>query len=369
MLTDWGRLSDDLGPEKIMLVRNPEVGLEAIVVVDNTAAGPAIGGIRMATDITVDEIFRLARAMTFKNTAASLPHGGGKAGIIADPSITDDEKERLVRAFANSIRDVTDYIPGPDMGTTETNMAQIHDEIGRAVGLPAVLGGIPLDTLGATAFGVVVAAQVVEEFGVVRIDGSRVIVEGFGAVGSHSARLLSERGARVIAVSDSRGAVMNQDGLDVEKLIAFKHGGNPVHLFPGGMEVPACELITADCDIWVPAARPDTFTRDNASDVRARLIVQGANIPATPDAERIFHERGIVVVPDFIANAGGVICGVVEYHGGMQRQAFDMIETKIRDNTREMLELSAATGLGPRAAAMEITEHRVREEMGYRRSF
>ena len=369
MLTDWSRLSDDLGPETIMLLRNPQVGLEAIVVVDNTAAGPAIGGIRMATDITVEEIFRLARAMTFKNTAAALPHGGGKAGIIANPAITDHEKERLIRAFANAIRDVTDYIPGPDMGTTEVNMAQIHDEIGRAVGLPAVLGGIPLDTLGATAFGVVVAAQVAEEFGIVRLDGARVIIQGFGSVGTHTARMMSERGARVIAASDSRGAVMNQDGLDVEKLIVFKHEGNPVRLFPGGMEIPADELITADCDIWVPAARPDTFTEANAPDVRTRLIVQGANIPATPEAETILHERGIVVIPDFVANAGGVICGVVEYHGGTQRQAFDMIESKIRDNTREVIELSVATGIDPRAAAMEITEQRVREEMGHRRSF
>ncbi|MEN8239897.1 MAG: Glu/Leu/Phe/Val dehydrogenase [Actinomycetota bacterium] len=369
MLTDWSRLSDDLGPEKITLLKNPDIGLEAIVVVDNTAAGPAVGGIRMATDITVEEIFRLARAMTFKNTAAGLPHGGGKAGIIANPAMPDHEKERLIRAFANAIRDMTDYIPGPDMGTTEASMAQIHDEIGRAIGLPAVLGGIPLDTLGATAFGVVVAAQVAEDFGIVRVDGARVVIEGFGAVGTHTARLFSERGAKVITVSDSRGAVTNPDGLDVEKLIVFKHEGSPVHLFPGGMEIPASELVTTDCDIWVPAARPDTFTKDNAPGVRARLIVQGANIPATPEAETIFHERGIVVVPDFIANAGGVICGAVEYGGGTQRQAFDMIETKIRDNTREVLELSATKGLEPRLVAMEMTERRLREEMGYRRSF
>jgi glutamate dehydrogenase (NAD(P)+) len=369
MLTDWGRLSDELGPEKIMLVRNPEVGLEAIVVVDNTTAGPAVGGIRMATDLTVEEIFRLARAMTFKNAAAGLPHGGGKAGIIADPRIPDDEKERLIRAFANAIRNISDYVPGPDMGTTEASMAQIHDEIGRAIGLPAVLGGIPLDTLGATAFGVVMATQVAEEFGIVTIDGATVVIEGFGAVGAHAAHMFSELGARVIAVSDSRGSVTNPAGLDVEKLIAFKHEKNPVHLFPGGVECMPDELVAMECDIWVPAARPDTFTGNNAHEVRARLIVQGANIPATPEAETIFHERGITVIPDFVANAGGVICGVVEYHGGMQSQAFDMIETRIRHNTREMLELSAAKRLEPRAAAMEITNQRLNEQSRYRRSF
>jgi glutamate dehydrogenase (NAD(P)+) len=369
MYTEWASLSDDLGPEKIMLLRNPDVGLEAVLVVDNTAGGPAIGGIRMAQDVSVSEVFRLARAMTFKNAAAGLAHGGGKAGIIADPAMPDDHKESLIRAFADAIRNVTDYIPGPDMGTTEASMAQIHDEIGRAVGLPAVMGGIPLDTLGATAFGVVVATEVAAELGFVRIDGARVVIEGFGAVGTHTARLFAERGARVVAVSDSRGGIANPEGLEVEKLIAFKGEGNPVHLFPGGSPASTQDLISAECDIWVPAARPDVFTATNAAEVKAKVIAQGANIPATPEAETIFHQRGVLVLPDFIANAGGVICGAVEYHGGTERQAFETIEARIRANTREVLELAATKVVEPRIAAMEIAHARVRELMGYRRSF
>ena len=139
---------DDLGPIKIVHLHEPSCGLRGIVVIDNVACGPSIGGVRMAPDVSTREVFRLARAMTLKNAAAGLPHGGGKAGIVADPRTPD--KARLIRAFARAIRDLVDYIPGPDMGTDETCMGWMHDEIKRALGLPRVLGGIPLDEIGAT---------------------------------------------------------------------------------------------------------------------------------------------------------------------------------------------------------------------------
>jgi glutamate dehydrogenase/leucine dehydrogenase len=180
-------IGDDLGPEKIVLLREPRTRLEAVVVVDNVACGPAIGGVRMAPDVTVDEVVRLARAMTYKNAAAGLPHGGGKSGIIADPACEPEEKERLVRAFARMIRELTEYIPGPDMGTNETCMAWVKDEIGRSVGLPRVLGGIPLDKIGATGYGLAVAAEVAAAEAKLPLDGARIAVEGFGAVGQHAA--------------------------------------------------------------------------------------------------------------------------------------------------------------------------------------
>ncbi len=366
---EWARLSDEIGPEKILHLRDVSVGLEAILVVDNTAAGPAIGGIRMAPDIALDEVFRLARAMTFKNAAAGLRHGGAKAGIIADPGMPSHEKERLVRAFAQAMADVLDYIPGPDMGLTEANMAQIHDEIGRVVGLPPVMGGIPLDTLGATGFGVAIAVEVAEEMGTVAIDGARMVVQGFGAVGIHAARFLAERGAVLVGVSDSKGAIVEPNGFDIEKLIDFKRDGHPVREFPDGTPAPDADLVSLDCEIWVPAARPDVFTADNAAGVRARVIAQGANIPATPDAEAILHERGVLVLPDFIANAGGVICGAVEYAGGTEREAFEVIEEKIRANTRDVLRIAADRGVEPRTAALDLARARVVEMMGYRRSF
>jgi glutamate dehydrogenase (NAD(P)+) len=356
---------DEFGPATVAFVADPALGLEAVVVIDNVAIGPAIGGTRMAPDITVDEVARLARAMTLKNAAAGLPHGGAKSGIKADPAMPHEDKVRLVRAFGRAIAPLTGYIPGPDMGLDEGLMAHIRDTCGRAVGLPAVVGGIPLDVLGATGYGVAVAGDVCEELGLLHLPDARVVIQGFGAVGSHAARFLTQRGARIVAVSDSRGAVVSPTGLDVTQLLAHKRTGASVATFPGGQAVDPAALVGYDCEVWVPAARPDVFTADNAHEVKARVVLQGANIPATAEAERVLFERGVVVVPDFIANAGGVICAAVEYAGGNEAAAFEAIRTKISTNTREVLRRSQQAHVTPRAAADELAQARVREAMTY----
>ncbi|HEO65433.1 MAG TPA: Glu/Leu/Phe/Val dehydrogenase, partial [Spirochaetes bacterium] len=208
--------ADDFGPEKIIHVYEPKIGLKGILVVDNVSAGPSIGGTRMVPDISVKECFRLARAMTFKNAMAGLSHGGGKSMIMGDPEMPVKEKERLIRAFAQTIRDVKDYVPGPDMGTNEACMAWVYDETGRVIGLPKELGGIPLDELGVTAYGLTVAIDVAKDFCDLSLKGSRVVIQGFGSVGKHAARFLSEKGAYVIAVSDLSGALQNLDGIDID---------------------------------------------------------------------------------------------------------------------------------------------------------
>ena len=362
----WRSLADGLGPARVELLRDPHVGLEAIVVVDNTALGPAIGGVRMAPEVSVEEIARLARAMTLKNAIAGLAHGGAKAGIVADPAVPLDRKQAIVRAFARAIRDRADYIPGPDMGTDEACMAWVHDEIGRAVGLPEVLGGIPLDVIGATGFGLAVAAEAVAAAGWLRLDGARVVVQGYGAVGRHAARFLAERGATVVAVSDSRGGVCREAGLDLDKLEQWKSGGDTVASFPGGEPVDHDTLISFPCDAWVPAARPDVFTAANAPRVQAAVILEGANIPATPEAETVFHDRGILVVPDVVANAGGVICAAVEHRGGTRTEAFAVIEEKIRANTATVLTRARQTGVAPRVAAVAFAGDRIAEAERYR---
>jgi glutamate dehydrogenase (NAD(P)+) len=361
------RIGDELGPDAILLVRAPEVGLEAIVVVDNVACGPAIGGVRMARDVTLEEVIRLARAMTLKNAAAGLAHGGGKSGVIADPAAPRERKEALMRAFARTIRRVHEYIPGPDMGTDEACMAWVKDEIGRAVGLPRVLGGIPLDEIGATGLGLAVAAEEATSEMKRGLDESRVAIEGFGAVGQHAARLLSRRGARLVAASDSQGGIHDPDGLDVEALIAHKRAGRALGEFVGGRPIGGADLVAVPCDIWIPAARPDTLTIDNVPRLQAKLVLQGANIPATDEAERWMHSHGIVNVPDVIANAGGVICAAVEYQGGTQAQALSAIEERVRANTRETLDRARAQHLLPRQAATEMARSRVQEAMRYRR--
>ncbi len=360
---------DDLGPEKIIQINKPRTGLQAIVVVDNVAAGPSIGGIRLTPEITLDECARLARAMTLKNAAAGLPHGGGKAMIAGDPSMPEAEKSRLVRAFARSIADVSDYIPGPDMGTNESCMAWILDETSRAVGLPRVLGGIPLDEIGATGYGLVIAIETAEAHSGVEIEGARVAVQGFGAVGLHAARFLSGKGARIVAASDSAGSISHPDGLDFETLAAIKKKGQKLRdLEKDGVVTGSPEsIVAADCDIFIPAARPDVITTDNARLIKARLVAEGANIPASLEAEQLLHDRGICVLPDFIANAGGVICASVEHHRGSESQAMTVIGEKITRNVAQVLEQATTKNLTPRAAAEQMARKRIEEAMRLRR--
>lgn len=366
-MSDVFAIADDLGPDKVIHIHKPKIGLRAIVVVDNVAAGPAIGGARMAPDVTLEECARLARAMTLKSAAAGLPHGGGKSVIVADPGIPQAQKEELVRAFARAIEPIGDYIVGPDMGTNERCMGWVHDEIGRAVGLPREIGGIPLDEIGATGFGVAIAAEVAEAFCDVRLDGARVAVQGFGAVGCHAARFLAERGARLVAASDSRGCISDPGGLDIAALAAIKQRGGSVTELGKGVVTGRDAVIETDCDILVPAARPDVINEGNAARVKARLIIEGANIPATAGAERHLHERGILVVPDLIANAGGVICASVEYHGGSEPQALEAIEEKIRRTTAEVLGRARSEQSAPRAAATTLARERVRAAQSLRR--
>jgi len=363
---DAFRFADDLGPKRILHVHVPSIGLRGTLVVDNVAVGPSIGGLRMAPDVSTEECFRLARAMTLKNAAVSLPHGGGKSVIWGDPKMPRADKERLVRAFACALRDVEDYIFGPDMGTDEVAMAWVKEEVGRAVGLPREIGGIPLDELGATGFGLAHATEVAAPFCGIELAGARVAVQGFGAVGIHSARFLGEKGAVLVAASDSRGATVRPGGLDVEALVAHKRTGKSVGEFAGG-EPFAGDVVGVDCDVFIPAARPDVLREDNVGSLKAKLVVSGANIPATAAAERILHERGVVNVPDFIANAGGVICAAMEYHGASQAAAFDAIAERIRANTAQVLEQAKRRGVPQRRIAVDLAVERVRRAMRLRR--
>jgi glutamate dehydrogenase (NAD(P)+) len=246
-------------------------------------------------------------------------------------------------------------------------MAWVKDEIGRAVGLPREVGGIPLDEIGATGFGVAIAAEVAATFCDLELPGARVVVQGFGAVGIHAARFLAERGAVLVAASDSKGAVCDPHGLDVERLVAHKRTEGNVSEYPAGRRLERDAVIEVACEIWIPAARPDVIRDDNAARMNTRMIVSGANIPATSGAERILHERGVLMVPDFIANAGGVICAAVEYHGGSEAQVFATIDEKIRRNTRAVLEGSQRRKALPREAAVDLAMERVRRAMATRR--
>jgi len=366
-MADTFDFADELGPAKVIHLHEPGVGLRAILVVDNVAAGPSIGGLRMAPDVSLEECFRLARAMTLKNAAAGLSHGGGKSVLYGDPKMPRDQKEQLIRAMACALRDIPDYIFGPDMGTDETCMAWVKDEIGRAVGLPRELGGIPLDELGATGWGLRHSAEVAAEHCGFALEGARVVIQGFGSVGMHAARFLGECGAVLVGASDSQGSVHCAKGLDVAALVELKEAGKSVTAYGDGEVADREAVIDMECEIWIPAARPDVIDEKNVGRLQTRMVVAGANIPTTPGAERSLHERDILNVPDFIANAGGVICAAMEYHGATQTAAFDAIEERIRGNTREVIEASRSQGILPRAAAEQLSLERVKAAMATRR--
>jgi glutamate dehydrogenase (NAD(P)+) len=305
--------------------------------------------------------------MTFKNAAAGLPHGGGKVVLLGDPKMPAHQKEQLIRALAQLLRGEREYIFAPDMGTNEECMAWVKDEISRVVALPREIGGIPLDEIGATGGGLSHVVDVALRYCDFKLEGARIVVQGFGAVGGHAARFLTAKGAKLVAVADSRGATHNPAGLDVDALLELKAAGRSVADHADGTRLESDAVIDVECDIWIPAARPDVINDANVHRLKTRLVVQGANIPFTPGAEEYLHKRDVVCIPDFIANAGGVICAAMEYHGSTQAAALQTIEEKLRHNTEQVMETAKSKQILPRQAAIEMAEKRVRKAMGFRR--
>ena len=366
-MNDIFALGDSLGPAKVIHVYQPHLGLKGVLVVDNVAIGPAIGGLRMATDVSAVECFRLARAMTLKNAMAGLPHGGGKSVLCADPQMDPEKKESLIRGFAHALRNETDYIFGPDMGTNEDCMAWIKDEIGRSVGLPLESGGIPLDEIGATGYGLFHAIEVAVDYCDFDLEGARLVVQGFGAVGRHVVRFFAQKGVILVGVADSKATLHDPNGIDVEALTRIKAAGGSVSDYPRGKKLDRNAFIDLDCDIWVPAARPDILHKGNVQRLKAKLVAQGANIPLTSEAEQYLHAKGVLNLPDFVANAGGVICAAVEYRGGSQATAMEEIREKIRANVRTMLEETKQKNILPREAALHMARGRVMKAMALKR--
>ena len=363
MLTHYiDNFVDEFGPEQIIHIFDPKTQLRAIVVIDNLALGPAIGGTRMAPDVSTREVFRLARAMTLKNAVNDLKHGGAKSAIIANSR--SPEKETLVRAFARTIRDIKGYIPGPDLGTDEQSMAWVHEEIGRAVGLPRSLGGLPLDKLGMTGFGVAVAADVASEEIGLPLKNARVVIQGFGNVGKGTAKFLLERDVKVIAVNDSQGTLYDSSGIDIPALIQFVEKGGKVADSRLGEARERDALLSLETDLFIPAARPDVFTELNQHLLKTQLVLEGANIPITREAAAKLHARGVWIVPDIIANSGGVICAATEYQGKTAEDAFACIRETIGRNTKEVIRRVREEETVPHQAALNMAREPIDAAMG-----
>ncbi|MEM7819280.1 MAG: Glu/Leu/Phe/Val dehydrogenase [Candidatus Aenigmatarchaeota archaeon] len=355
---------DVFGPEKIVEVYDPRINMHGFLVIDNTALGPGKGGIRMTPTVTINEIANLARAMTWKNAMADLPFGGAKAGIVADPKkLSKNEKIDIVKSFSKALKPLCPsvYIAGPDMYMGEEEMgifAKANGSMKSCTGKPKNMGGIPHE-LGSTGFGVFHATVVAAEFIDLDIKNSKVAIEGFGNVGTFVAKFLSEIGAKIVCVSDSKGCIYNQDGLNYEKLMEIKTKTGSVTNYSPGNVLPNKDIISLNVDILIPAAVPNLIVANDVKNVKAKLIVEGSNIPIEPSVEKMLHNKGITIVPDFIANAGGVISSYVEYIGGTPKKMFEMVENKIKKNTKIVLEHATKNGITTRDAALEIAKSRV----------
>ena len=374
------QFSDEFGPEKILEVYDPKSGMKGVVVIDNTARGPGKGGIRMTSTVDVAEVFRLARTMTWKCAFADLPFGGAKSGIIFDPKThTKEKKKEIVEAFARALRSVCPsmYIAAPDVSTGEEEMrwfAEANGDWRACTGKPKNMCvdskkercGIPHE-YGSTGFGVAHAAAVAAQHAGIGIKQATVAIEGFGNVGAFAAKHLSEMGAKIVAVSDSKGVIYNENGLDFNQLSKIKMATGSVINYKPGRVLPSKEIFELSVDIMIPAALPDVINKDNVHKVRAKIVVEGANIPMVPEMERILHDRGILVVPDFVANAGGVISSYAEWLGETPENMFKIVEEKIKANVELVLESARAERLMPREVAMEIAQQRIKGAMQSRK--
>jgi glutamate dehydrogenase (NAD(P)+) len=361
------KVIDEWGPEKILQVYDPDTGMKGVLVIDNTSTGPGKGGIRFADAVTPIEIFRLARTMTWKCAAAGLPFGGAKGGIIANPNEVD--RVSWMKSFAKMIKPYcpTQYIAATDIGTTELDMAVFAHEIGdmrACTGKPVELGGIPHE-LGTTGYGVTsaleAAVEVLEELKSLHVSKRqiRVSIQGFGNVGSFTAKFLDSSGIKVVAISDVSGFICNTDGLNIPRLMKDMKGKARFSDLKGYDVFDKEGIFEVDSDIFIPAAIGDVITDKTASKLlehNIKMVVEAANLPTLPNAGEYLHKNGVWIIPDFIANAGGVIGSFVEYQGRTEKEAFELIKYKIVKAVRNILTEAVMREENPRTLAIEMSK-------------
>jgi glutamate dehydrogenase (NAD(P)+) len=313
----------------------------------STVRGPSKGGIRYHPDVTLDEVRALAMWMTWKCAVVGIPFGGAKGGVVCDPKqMSQNELENLTRRYATEIAILMSPegdIPAPDVNTNPRIMAWIMDtySMHRGYSTPAVVTGKPVEIGGslgrseATGRGVMFTTREALKVKGIPLDGATVAVQGFGNVGAVAAYLLQDKGCKIIAVSDSQGGIYNPKGLDARDVMRFKAENRTVVGYPGADRLTNEELLELECDVLVPCALENVITAHNAPRIKAKVIAEGANGPTTPEADEILYDRGIFVVPDVLANAGGVTVSYFEWVQGLQ--FFFWSEREINVQLREIM--------------------------------
>ncbi|MFP5234602.1 MAG: Glu/Leu/Phe/Val family dehydrogenase [Acidobacteriota bacterium] len=341
------------------------------------ARGPAKGGVRYAPEVTLDEVRALASWMTWKCAVVNIPFGGAKGGVICDPKkMSQGELERMTRRYTSEIIEFIGPekdVPAPDMNTNEQTMAWIMDTYSMHMRqtVTSVVTGKPLNIGGsrgrveATGRGVMVACDESLRYNKMAIDGCRVIIQGFGNVGSNAARLMHEHGYKIIGIAEKDGGLFNPNGIDINQLLEYKFRNNTLLGFKGAEAMPSEELIVADCDVLIPAAMENVITSRNADKIKAHIIVEGANGPTTAVADEILADKRIFVVPDILANAGGVTASYFEWvqdrQGYFWKEAIvnEQLETILRDSFDDVVRYAEAHNVNNRIAAYMLAIDRV----------
>jgi glutamate dehydrogenase (NAD(P)+) len=343
----------------------------------NITLGPAKGGIRYHPDVSLDEVTALAAWMTWKCAVAHIPFGGGKGGIVCDPTrMSRRELEALTRRYVAEIVDAIGPekdVPAPDVNTNDQVMAWVmdtysmhvgHTETAVVTGKPVELGG-SLGRREATGRGVMIVAREAAKHRRLDITNATVAIQGFGNVGSVSAELLTRLGAKIVAITDVRGGVHNAKGLDVPKMLEYAAKHKTIDNFPGGEPLTNEELFALDTDILIPAALENQITMDNVSSIRARIVIEAANGPTTPEANNALHERGVFVVPDILANSGGVTVSYFEWvqdrygYFWEESEVNARLEKKMHDAFHDVLQTSMKYKVDMRTAAYIVAISRV----------
>ncbi len=391
MNTEDFRFADEWGPEHVVKTYDPKTGMRGILVIDNTARGPGKGGIRMTPNVTEEEVFRLARTMTWKNALADIPFGGAKAGIVMPRGEFD--KKAIVQAFAHSIQILTPrkYIAGPDVNTSEREMQWFVEETGNwrsatgkpanycietfergaarlSAGEPRPAGwrggkcGIPHE-FGSTGFGVAEATRIAAEVYGLDMRSARVAIHGFGNVGTFAYEYLTGMGAKVVLLADMHGAVFAEDGFDKKELAEIIRDRKPLSSYTRGKILPAEEFWGVPTDILIPASVTDVINASNKNRIKTKIIVEAGNIPMREPIEEELHRKGILIVPDFVANAGGVISSYAEYRGYNPKRMFELVKRKITAATKNVLTKAAKNKQNPRDVALAIAKEKVKTAM------
>ncbi|MFA6551860.1 MAG: Glu/Leu/Phe/Val dehydrogenase [Patescibacteria group bacterium] len=358
---------NEFGPELLINIYDPRTGMRGFLVIDNTALGIGKGGIRMTPNVSAEEVFRLARTMTWKNSLAGIPFGGAKGGIVWTGG-SDSLKKKYVRAFAKNIGDLIPkkYIAGPDVNSGEREMQWIAEALKNkkaSTGKPSKIGGLPHE-LGSTGFGVAESTKIALELSRIDIKKARIGIEGFGNVGSFAFKFLTEAGANIVAVSDSRGtAYLENGGFELQKLISLKKHKKSVSDYQKADKFEKEAIFALPLDVLILATVTDVINESNKNSVKAKIIVEGSNIPISEKIETEFFKKGILIVPDFVANAGGVISSYAEYMGYSPKKMFSIVKEKINQSSRAVLSESLKKNKNPREVGMKIARGKVLKAM------